>query len=152
MTVDQAHEFFIDIPLIKEKLDSLRSVGMGYIKIGQTSNTLSGGEAQRIKLSRELSKRSTGKTLYILDEPTTGLHFADIDNLLHVLHKLRDMGNTIIVIEHNLHVIKTAEYIIDIGPNGGEDGGRVVASGTSQEIAKNPNSITGQYLKHYLNM
>ncbi|ABD44886.1 excinuclease ABC subunit A [Ehrlichia chaffeensis str. Heartland] len=151
MTVDQAYEFFIHLPLIKEKLDALRSVGMGYIKIGQTSNTLSGGEAQRIKLSKELSKRSTGKTLYILDEPTTGLHFADIDNLLHVLHKLRDLGNTIVVIEHNLHVIKTAEYIIDIGPNGGDDGGQVVATGTPEEIVQNPHSITGQYLKPYLN-
>ena len=152
MTVDQAYEFFSDVPLIKEKLESLRSVGMGYIKIGQTSNTLSGGEAQRIKLSRELSKRSTGKTLYILDEPTTGLHFSDIDNLLHVLHTLRDLGNTIIVIEHNLHVIKTAEYIIDIGPNGGTSGGTVVASGTPEEIVQNSNSITGQYLRPYLNM
>ncbi|AHC39112.1 excinuclease ABC subunit UvrA [Ehrlichia muris] len=151
MTVDQAHEFFIHLPLIKEKLDALRSVGMGYIKIGQTSNTLSGGEAQRIKLSKELSKRSTGNTLYILDEPTTGLHFADIDNLLHVLHKLRDLGNTIVVIEHNLHVIKTAEYIIDIGPNGGNAGGKVVATGTPEEIIKNPNSTTGQYLKPYFN-
>ncbi len=150
MTVDQAHEFFIDLPLIKEKLDSLRSIGMGYIKIGQTSNTLSGGEAQRIKLSRELSKRATGKTLYILDEPTTGLHLADINNLLYVLHALCDLGNTIIVIEHNLHVIKTAEYIIDMGPNGGDEGGRIIATGTPQEIIENPQSITGQYLKQYL--
>ncbi|QLK57728.1 excinuclease ABC subunit UvrA [Ehrlichia ruminantium] len=150
MTVDQAYEFFIDLPLIKEKLDSLRSIGMGYIKIGQTSNTLSGGEAQRIKLSRELSKRATGKTLYILDEPTTGLHLADINNLLYVLHTLCDLGNTIIVIEHNLHVIKTAEYIIDMGPNGGDEGGRIIATGTPQEIIENPQSITGQYLKQYL--
>ena len=125
---------------------------MGYIKIGQTSTTLSGGEAQRIKLSRELSKRATGKTLYILDEPTTGLHLADINNLLHILHTLCDLGNTIIVIEHNLHVIKTAEYIIDMGPNGGEEPGRIIAPGTPQEIAQNPESITGQYLKQYLDM
>ncbi|KJV68701.1 excinuclease ABC subunit UvrA [Candidatus Neoehrlichia procyonis] len=151
MTVDQSAEFFSNLPIIKEKLTSLQSVGMGYIKIGQSSTTLSGGEAQRIKLSKELSKRSTGSTLYILDEPTTGLHLDDIKNLLHVLHKLSDLGNTVIVIEHNLHVIKTAEYIIDIGPGSGKNGGEVVAYGSPEEIVtKFPQSFTSQYLKPYL--
>ncbi|WP_333023381.1 excinuclease ABC subunit UvrA [Wolbachia endosymbiont of Pentidionis agamae] len=150
MTVDQACGFFDNLPLIKEKLVSLREVGLGYIKLGQSSTTLSGGEAQRIKLSKELSKKSTGKTIYILDEPTTGLHFEDINNLLRILHKLVDLGNTVIVIEHNLHVIKTADYIIDIGPGGGDKGGRVVAAGTPEEIINVEESITGRYLKPYL--
>ncbi|WP_253299875.1 excinuclease ABC subunit UvrA [Wolbachia endosymbiont of Chironomus riparius] len=152
MTVDQACDFFESLVCIKEKLISLQEVGLGYIKLGQPSPTLSGGEAQRIKLSKELSKRSTGKTLYILDEPTTGLHFEDINNLLKILHKLVDMGNTVIIIEHNLHVIKTADYIIDIGPEGGEKGGRVVATGTPEEVAEMPESLTGKYLKQYLNI
>ncbi len=150
MTIDQACDFFDNLPMVKEKLVSLQEVGLGYIKLGQPSTTLSGGEAQRIKLSRELSKRSTGRTLYILDEPTTGLHFEDVNNLLKILHKLVDLGNTVIVIEHNLHVIKTADYIIDIGPEGGMKGGKVVATGTPEEIIDIPESITGKYLKPYL--
>jgi excinuclease ABC subunit A len=150
MTIDQACDFFKNLPLINEKLISLQEVGLGYIKLGQSSTTLSGGEAQRIKLSKELSKRSTGKTLYILDEPTTGLHFEDINNLLKILHKLVDLGNTVIVIEHNLHVIKIADCIIDIGPEGGIKGGRVVATGTPEEVANMPESVTGKYLKKYL--
>ncbi|QJC27498.1 UvrABC system protein A [Anaplasma platys] len=151
MTVDQALEFFSAIPLIREKLESLQSVGMGYIKIGQPSTTLSGGESQRIKMSKELSKRSTGNTLYILDEPTTGLHIADISNLLKILHRLAEMGNTVVVIEHNLHVIKTADYIIDIGPDGGVNGGQVVGYGSPRDLVKNyPQSITAQYLAPYL--
>jgi excinuclease ABC subunit A len=125
-------------------------VGLSYIKLGQNATTLSGGEAQRIKLSRELSKRDTGKTLYILDEPTTGLHFHDIDQLLHVLHRLRDHGNTIVVIEHNLDVIKTADWIIDLGPEGGDGGGEVIATGTPEHVIKNKKSYTGQYLKPVL--
>lgn len=150
MTIDQACDFFENFALVREKLISLQEVGLGYIKLGQSSTTLSGGEAQRIKLSKELSKRSTGKTLYILDEPTTGLHFEDINNLLTILHKLVDMGNTVIVIEHNLHVIKTADYIIDIGPEGGAKGGRVVARGIPEEVASMPESVTGKYLKQHL--
>ncbi|NUY39915.1 excinuclease ABC subunit UvrA [Wolbachia endosymbiont of Litomosoides brasiliensis] len=150
MTIDQACDFFKNLSMVKEKLISLQEVGLGYIKLGQPSTTLSGGEAQRIKLSRELSKRSTGRTLYILDEPTTGLHFEDVNNLLKILHKLVDLGNTVIVIEHNLHVIKTADYIIDIGPEGGMKGGKVVATGTPEEIIDIPESVTGKYLKPYL--
>ncbi|QOD38655.1 excinuclease ABC subunit UvrA [Candidatus Wolbachia massiliensis] len=150
MTIDQACDFFENLPIVKEKLVSLQEVGLGYIKLGQPSTTLSGGEAQRIKLSRELSKRFTGKTLYILDEPTTGLHFEDVNNLLKILHKLVDLGNTVIVIEHNLHVIKTADYIIDIGPEGGIKGGEVVAAGAPEEIVEIPKSVTGKYLKPYL--
>jgi excinuclease ABC subunit A len=125
-------------------------VGLGYIKLGQSATTLSGGEAQRVKLSLELSKRDTGRTLYILDEPTTGLHFKDIDLLLQVLHRLRDHGNTVVVIEHNLDVIKTADWIIDLGPEGGDGGGHIVATGTPEEIAAAPQSFTGQYLRHVL--
>ena len=125
-------------------------VGLSYIKLGQNATTLSGGEAQRVKLSRELSKRDTGKTLYILDEPTTGLHFHDIKQLLHVLHRLRDHGNTVVVIEHNLDVIKTADWIIDLGPEGGDGGGEIIAVGTPEDIAKQKNSYTGQYLKPVL--
>ncbi|MDN5247742.1 MAG: excinuclease ABC subunit UvrA [Wolbachia endosymbiont of Tyrophagus putrescentiae] len=150
MTIDQACDFFENLHLVREKLISLQEVGLGYIKLGQSSTTLSGGEAQRIKLSKELSKRSTGKTLYILDEPTTGLHFEDINNLLKILHKLVDMGNTVIVIEHNLHVIKTADYIVDIGPQGGAKGGMIVATGTPEAIVDIPESVTGKYLKQYL--
>jgi len=150
MTVEAASEFFTNIPSIAKKLKTLLDVGLGYIKLGQSATTLSGGEAQRVKLALELSKRDTGKTLYILDEPTTGLHFYDIQLLLNVLQKLRDAGNTLIVIEHNLDVIKTADYIIDLGPEGGEGGGEIIASGTPEQIAKNKHSVTGKYLKNYL--
>ncbi|MFP3035799.1 MAG: excinuclease ABC subunit UvrA [Wolbachia sp.] len=150
MTIDQACDFFENLPIVKEKLVSLQEVGLGYITLGQPSTTLSGGEAQRIKLSKELSKRFTGRTLYILDEPTTGLHFEDVNNLLKMLHKLVDLGNTVIVIEHNLHVIKTADYVIDIGPEGGIKGGEVIAVGTPEEIIDIPRSVTGKYLKPYL--
>ncbi|MDR2548546.1 MAG: excinuclease ABC subunit UvrA, partial [Rickettsiales bacterium] len=150
MTIDHACVFFENLPIVKEKLVSLQEVGLGYITLGQPSTTLSGGEAQRIKLSKELSKRFTGRTLYILDEPTTGLHFEDVNNLLKMLHKLVDFGNTVIVIEHNLHVIKTADYVIDIGPEGGIKGGEVVAVGTPEEIIDIPKSVTGKYLKPYL--
>ena len=150
MTVEEAHEFFKPVPSIFSKLDTLMDVGLSYLTLGQNATTLSGGEAQRIKLAKELSKRSTGKTLYILDEPTTGLHFHDVDQLLTVLHRLRDGGNTIIVIEHNLDVIKTADWIIDLGPEGGSGGGKIVATGTPETIAKNKASFTGQFLKPLL--
>jgi excinuclease ABC subunit A len=146
MSIEEAAEFFKAVPVVKRKLDTLMDVGLGYICLGQSATTLSGGEAQRIKLSRELSKRSTGKTLYILDEPTTGLHFQDIELLLSVLHRLRDQGNTIIVIEHNLDVIKTADWIIDLGPEGGSGGGKVIATGTPETVATTPGSHTGEYL------
>lgn len=149
MTVEDSLELFNNIPAIADKLRALRDVGLGYIKIGQSATTLSGGEAQRIKLAKELSKRSTGRTLYILDEPTTGLHADDVNKLLKVIHKLVDLGNTALVIEHNLDVIKTADYIIDVGPEGGEKGGRIVGEGTPAEIVNNPESITGYYLKDY---
>jgi len=147
MTVSEALIFFENIPSIKSKLQTVSDVGLDYIKLGQAATTLSGGEAQRVKLSKELSKRSTGRTLYILDEPTTGLHFADIQKLLDVLNSLTDAGNTVVVIEHNLDVIKTADYIIDLGPEGGDSGGEIVAYGTPEEVAKNPRSYTGQFLK-----
>lgn len=150
MSVDEALEFFENHPNILTKLQTLKDVGLGYIKLGQKSTTLSGGEAQRIKLSRELAKRSTGKTVYILDEPTTGLHFADVHKLIEVLNRLTDKGNTIIVIEHNLDVIKSADYVIDIGPEGGEGGGQIVAFGSPEEIAASKNSYTGEYLKELL--
>ncbi len=150
MTVDEAYRFFINHPQISRKLELLKRVGLDYIKLGQSSLDLSGGEAQRIKLSRELSARGTGQTLYILDEPTTGLHFEDIKQLLGVLHEFVEQGNTVIVIEHNLEVIKTADWIIDLGPAGGAGGGRVIATGTPEMVAKNPNSLTGKYLKKYL--
>lgn len=150
MSVDSAKALFENIPRIREKLATLADVGLGYIELGQSATTLSGGEAQRVKLSTELSKRATGRTLYILDEPTTGLHFADIDKLLSVLHRLVGQGNTVLVIEHNLDVIKTADYIIDLGPEGGDEGGRIVATGTPEELAANKNSYTGQYLKKVL--
>jgi len=150
MTVEEALEFFENIPRIKKKLQTLDDVGLGYIKLGQPATTLSGGEAQRIKLAKELSRQSTGKTVYILDEPTTGLHFVDIKKLLNVLERLRDSGNTVIVIEHNLDVIKTADYIIDLGPEGGDEGGKVIAQGTPEEIAAS-GTYTGQFLEHVLN-
>ena len=150
MTVEDGAEFFKAVPTIREKLETLNRVGLGYIKIGQSATTLSGGEAQRVKLAKELSKRATGRTLYILDEPTTGLHFEDVRKLLEVLHELVDSGNTMIVIEHNLEVIKTADWIVDMGPEGGNGGGRVVAVGTPEDVAKVKDSYTGQYLKEYL--
>ena len=150
MTVEEAYRFFSNVPQIARKLELLKRVGLDYIKLGQSSLDLSGGEAQRIKLSKELAARSTGQTIYILDEPTTGLHFADIKLLLSVLHELVDQGNTVIVIEHNLEVIKTADWIIDLGPGGGANGGRVVATGTPEQVAENPESLTGKYLKKYL--
>ncbi|MAD28548.1 MAG: excinuclease ABC subunit A [Woeseiaceae bacterium] len=150
MTVEEASSFFQNVPVLAKKLQTLMDVGLSYIRLGQNATTLSGGEAQRIKLAKELSKRDTGNTLYILDEPTTGLHFQDINLLLIVLHRLRDKGNTIVVIEHNLDVIKTADWIIDIGPEGGEGGGNIIASGTPEDVAKNKTSYTGQYLKPLL--
>jgi excinuclease ABC subunit A len=150
LTVEDALDFFKSIPVIKRKLETLMDVGLSYITLGQNATTLSGGEAQRIKLSRELSKRDTGKTLYILDEPTTGLHFHDVEQLLKVLHRLRDHGNTIVVIEHNLHVIKTADWIIDLGPEGGGKGGKIIATGTPEQVAKVKLSYTGHYLKELL--
>jgi excinuclease ABC subunit A len=150
MTVEAAHEFFKPVPLIARKLQTLLDVGLGYITLGQSATTLSGGEAQRVKLSLELSKRDTGRTLYILDEPTTGLHFHDIALLLRVIHKLRDQGNTLVVIEHNLDVIKTADWVIDLGPEGGDGGGQIIAEGSPADIAKNKRSVTGVYLKKVL--
>jgi excinuclease ABC subunit A len=150
MTVEQAHEFFKPVPLIARKLQTLLDVGLGYITLGQSATTLSGGEAQRVKLSLELSKRDTGRTLYILDEPTTGLHFHDIALLLKVIHKLRDQGNTVVVIEHNLDVIKTADWVIDLGPEGGDGGGRIIAQGSPKDLAQNEDSVTGEYLKQAL--
>src|SRR5699024_144712 len=149
-TVEEGLEFFGNIPKIKRKLQTLFDVGLGYIKIGQSSTELSGGEAQRVKLATELSKRSTGKTTYILDEPTTGLHSADIHKLIKVLNELVEGGNTVIVIEHNLDVIKTADYIIDLGPEGGDMGGTLVATGTPEEVSQNKNSYTGEFLKDIL--
>ena len=146
MTVEEALEFFDKIPKIKQKIQTLADVGLGYIKLGQPSTTLSGGEAQRVKLATELSKRATGKTLYILDEPTTGLHIADVHRLIDILQRLVDTGNTIIVIEHNIDLIKTCDHIIDLGPEGGEGGGTVVAIGTPEQVAKNENSYTGKFL------
>ena len=146
MTVEEAHEFFKPVPVIARKLQTLLDVGLGYIRLGQSATTLSGGEAQRVKLSLELSKRDTGRTLYILDEPTTGLHFHDIDLLLTVIHRLRDQGNTVVIIEHNLDVIKTADWLVDLGPEGGAGGGMIIATGTPEDVANNPASVTGAYL------
>ena len=146
MTIEDAIAFFANVPSIASTLQTLIDVGLSYIKLGQAATTLSGGEAQRVKLSRELSKRDTGKTLYILDEPTTGLHFHDIKQLLGVLHRLRDHGNTVVVIEHNLDVIKTADWIIDLGPEGGDEGGRIVAVGTPEQVSQHPASHTGRFL------
>nr|MCR4675108.1 excinuclease ABC subunit UvrA [Lachnospiraceae bacterium] len=150
MTVEEAVEFFKNVPSVKRKIETLNDVGLGYIRLGQPSTELSGGEAQRIKLATELSRRSTGKTIYILDEPTTGLHFEDVNKLVQILHKLCEGGNSVVVIEHNLDVIKTADYIIDLGPEGGDRGGTIVASGTPEEVAKVKKSYTGQYVKKYL--
>jgi excinuclease ABC subunit A len=150
MTVEDAFEFFRNVPVVAKKLQTLLDVGLSYVKLGQNATTLSGGEAQRVKLAKELSKRDTGSTLYILDEPTTGLHFHDIEHLLAVLHRLRDKGNTVVVIEHNLDVIKTADWIIDLGPEGGDGGGEIIATGTPEDVAANDGSFTGQYLKRML--
>jgi len=152
MTVEQARDFFSAVPVLARKLDTLLDVGLGYIRLGQSATTLSGGEAQRVKLALELSKRDTGRTLYILDEPTTGLHFHDIELLLTVLHRLRDHGNTVVVIEHNLDVIKTADWIIDLGPEGGDAGGRIIADGTPEHVACQPESYTGRYLRKVLEL
>jgi excinuclease ABC subunit A len=150
MTVEEAADLFKAVPAIREKMDTLKRVGLGYVKVGQQATTLSGGEAQRVKLAKELARRSTGRTLYILDEPTTGLHFHDVAQLLDVLHELVDQGNTMVVIEHNLEVVKTADWIVDLGPEGGDGGGEIVAAGTPEQIARNPKSYTGQYLRHVL--
>ena len=150
MTVSEAYEFFNAIPAIKNKLETLMAVGLDYIHLGQSALTLSGGEAQRVKLALELSKRSTGKTLYVLDEPTTGLHFADVKKLMEVIQSLVDQGNSVILIEHNLDVIKCADYIIDLGPEGGDEGGTIIATGTPEEVAKVEKSYTGQFLRRYL--
>jgi excinuclease ABC subunit A len=150
MTVEQAREFFDAVPVVARKLQTLVDVGLSYIQLGQSATTLSGGEAQRVKLALELSKRDTGRTLYILDEPTTGLHFQDIEMLLSVLHRLRDHGNTIVVIEHNLDVIKTADWIVDLGPEGGDGGGRIIATGSPEEVARTAASHTGRYLAKFL--
>jgi excinuclease ABC subunit A len=150
MTVEEALRFFQSVPGVAGKLQTLVDVGLSYLRLGQSATTLSGGEAQRVKLARELAKRATGRTLYILDEPTTGLHFHDVAQLLDVLHRLRDEGNTIVVIEHNLDVIKTADWLIDLGPEGGEGGGTLVGTGTPWQLADNPASYTGQYLRPLL--
>jgi excinuclease ABC subunit A len=150
MTISEALQFFAAIPSIRQKLEILEDVGLRYLQLGQPASTLSGGEAQRVKLSKELGKKATGNTLYILDEPTTGLHFADIQKLLNVIGSLVDSGNTVIVIEHNLDVMKSADYVIDLGPEGGDEGGRVIAKGTPEEIIKNPVSYTGKFLKDKL--
>jgi len=152
MTVSEGLVFFENLPRIRRKLDTLDAVGLGYIRIGQPATTLSGGEAQRIKLSRELSKRATGQTLYILDEPSTGLHAVDVEKLINVLQQLADAGNTIIVIEHNLDIIKVADHIIDLGPEGGGGGGEVIAQGSPEEVAATPGSYTGEYLQSFLKM
>ncbi|MDZ5010211.1 ATP-binding cassette domain-containing protein, partial [Clostridium perfringens] len=150
MTVEEALKFFENIPRIKNKLETLNDVGLGYIRLGQPSTQLSGGEAQRIKLAFELSKRSTGKTLYILDEPTTGLHIDDVNRLVEILQRLVESGNTVVVIEHNLDMVKCADHIIDLGPEGGDKGGTIVSVGTPEEISKVNNSYTGKYLKKML--
>jgi excinuclease ABC subunit A len=150
MTVDDASQFFRHVPSLSLKLETMQGVGLGYLRLGQAATTLSGGEAQRLKLSAELAKRPTGRTIYLLDEPTTGLHFADIQKLLEVLMKLRNSGNTLIVIEHNLEVIKCADWILDLGPGGGSHGGALVAEGTPETVAANSNSETGRYLAKYL--
>ena len=148
MTVREGLEFFDAVPVIKQKLQTLHDVGLDYIRLGQSATTLSGGEAQRVKLATELSRRATGRTLYILDEPTTGLHFADIEKLLEVLNRLVDQGNTVVIIEHNLDVIKTGDWVVDLGPEGGEDGGRVVATGTPEALARQADkSYTGHFLR-----
>ena len=150
MTVEDAAEFFKAVPGIRDKMAMLSEVGLGYIKVGQQATTLSGGEAQRVKLAKELSRRATGQTLYILDEPTTGLHFEDVRKLLEVLHALVEQGNTVVVIEHNLDVIKTADWVLDLGPEGGVKGGEVIAEGTPEQVAAIERSFTGQYLRETL--
>ncbi|MGH7938765.1 MAG: ATP-binding cassette domain-containing protein, partial [Chthoniobacterales bacterium] len=150
MTVDEASRFFRNIPKVADKLTTLQDVGLGYLRLGQAGTTLSGGEAQRVKLATELAKKATGRTLYILDEPTTGLHFADIEKLLQVLMKLRDSGNTLVVIEHNLEMIKCADWVIDLGPEGGEGGGKIVAEGSPEKIAQTDGSYTGEHLRPLL--
>jgi excinuclease ABC subunit A len=150
MTVEAGADLFKAVPAVREKLDTLKRVGLGYIKVGQQATTLSGGEAQRVKLAKELSRRATGRTLYLLDEPTTGLHFHDVRKLLEVLHELVDQGNTVVVIEHNLEVIKTADWIVDLGPEGGDGGGEIVAVGTPEDVAREKRSYTGQYLREVL--
>ncbi|MFO7850238.1 MAG: excinuclease ABC subunit UvrA, partial [Spirochaetia bacterium] len=150
MSVEEGREFFAHIPKVKRRLDTLHSVGLDYIKLGQSALTLSGGEAQRVKLSLELSKMSTGKTFYILDEPTTGLHFADVKKLMEVLHQLADKGNTVVLIEHNLDVIKQADHIIDLGPEGGTKGGSIIAQGTPEEVARVAESYTGNFLQEVI--
>jgi excinuclease ABC subunit A len=152
MTVDEAHVFFHNVPLVSRKLETLSLVGLGYMHLGQQATTLSGGEAQRIKLASELSRASTGRTLYILDEPTTGLHFDDVKRLLGVLNRLVEKGNTVLVIEHNLDMIKSADWVIDLGPEGGDRGGEVVAVGTPEEVARVKKSYTGQYLTKSLKL
>jgi excinuclease ABC subunit A len=149
LTIEDALPLLTDVPQVRQKLQTLVDVGLGYIHLGQSATTLSGGEAQRMKLARELSKRQTGKTLYLLDEPTTGLHFDDVRKLLEVLHRLTDLGNSVIIIEHNLDVIRNADWVIDLGPEGGEDGGRIVGEGRPAKIAATPGSYTGQFLKRY---
>ncbi len=151
MTVEEALEFFKAVPRVREPLKLLHRVGLDYIHVGQQATTLSGGEAQRVKLAKELSKRATGRTLYILDEPTTGLHFHDVAKLLEVLHELTDQGNTVVVIEHNLEVIKTADWIIDLGPEGGDGGGEIVAAGAPEDVVREKKSYTGAFLKPVLN-
>jgi excinuclease ABC subunit A len=146
MTVEEAAEFFKAVPPVRDKMETLKRVGLSYVKVGQSATTLSGGEAQRVKLSKELSKRATGRTLYILDEPTTGLHFEDVRKLLEVLHELVDQGNTVVVIEHNLDVVKTADWLVDFGPEGGDGGGEIVGVGTPEQVAAIPESWTGRYL------
>ncbi|MGM9612821.1 MAG: ATP-binding cassette domain-containing protein, partial [Butyricicoccus sp.] len=150
MTVDEAVRFFENVPKLARRLQTMQEVGLGYVKLGQSSTTLSGGEAQRVKLATELSRRATGRTIYILDEPTTGLHVADVHKLVDVLQQLVEKGNTVVVIEHNLDVIKTADYIIDLGPEGGDGGGEVVCCGTPEAVARCEGSYTGRYLKKYL--
>jgi len=150
MTVEEAWRFFENVPIAESKLRTLNDVGLGYIHLGQPATTLSGGEAQRIKLATELSRRATGRTLYILDEPTTGLHFADVEKLLEVLHRLVDTGNTVVVIEHNLDVVKTADWVIDLGPEGGKAGGEVIAEGTPEAVSRSRRSFTGRYLRELL--
>ena len=150
MPIEEAAELFKAVPSIRDKLETLKQVGLGYITVGQPATTLSGGEAQRVKLAKELSRRATGRTLYILDEPTTGLHFEDVKKLLEVLHSLVDTGNTVLVIEHNLEVIKTADWLIDIGPEGGDKGGQIIATGTPEDVSKVNSSYTGHYLAPYL--
>jgi excinuclease ABC subunit A len=150
MTVDEAADFFKAVPPVRDKMETLKRVGLSYVKVGQQATTLSGGEAQRVKLSKELSRRATGRTLYILDEPTTGLHFEDTKKLLEVLHELVDQGNTVVVIEHNLDVVKTADWLVDFGPEGGDGGGEVVAIGTPEQVAATDASWTGRYLADLL--